>query len=41
MLSAVYNDAPVTQFSPAIFDEFVRLTKVSHSVELLRRETRL
>jgi len=41
MHSALYNDAPVTQFSPAVFDAFVRLTKVSHSVELLRRETRL
>jgi hypothetical protein len=39
MLSTFYNAAPVTQYSPAVFDAFVNQTKVSPSIELLHPET--
>jgi hypothetical protein len=39
MLSVFYDGAPVTQYSPAVFDVFVNQIKVSPSVGLLHSET--
>jgi hypothetical protein len=39
MLSVFYDVAPVTQYSPAVFDAFANQTKVSPSPELLRLVT--
>jgi hypothetical protein len=39
MISVFYDCAPVTQYSPAVFDTFVDQTKVSPSVGLLYFET--
>jgi hypothetical protein len=39
-ISVFYDDAPVTQYSPAVFDAFVNQTKVSPSLQLgVRVET--
>jgi hypothetical protein len=35
MFSVFYGDAPVTDYSPAVFDAFVNQTKVSPSFGLL------
>ena len=39
MLSTFYDGAPVTQYSPAVFDAFVNQTKVSSSDSLHRAIT--
>ena len=36
MFSLFYEGAPVTRYSPAVFDAFVNQTKVSLSVGLLQ-----
>ena len=36
MLSFFYEGAPVTQYSPVVFDAFVNQTKVSLSVGLFQ-----